>query len=321
MSEPILEVKDLKMHFPIRGGILQREMARVYAVDGVSFSVNAGETLGLVGESGCGKSTIGRSLVRLHKATAGSIRFMGQELTALKGEELREVRKSIQMIFQDPAESLNSRHTVGEILVEPFIIQGIGNHVSRSAEVRKLLDLVGLPQTAIHKFPHEFSGGQKQRIGIARAISLNPKLIVCDEPVSALDVSIQSQIVNLLLDLQAELNLAYVFIAHDLSVVRHVSDQVAVMYLGRIVEQGDADELYADPKHPYTRALIDSIPVADPTLIRQAKAITGDVPSPIAPPRGCHFHGRCPVAQDTCRQSYPQETQTERRRFSCHFPI
>lgn len=316
----LLEVKDLKMHFPIRGGLLQRQIATVYAVDGVSFHVKEGETLGLVGESGCGKSTIGRCLVRLYQPTAGSVDFMGKDLTKIQGSELREMRKDIQMIFQDPAESLNSRHTIEEILSEPFQIQSIGDGSYHRNQVEKLLDTVGLPKTARHKYPHEFSGGQKQRIGIARAIALKPKLIVCDEPVSALDVSIQSQILNLLLDLQKELSLSYLFIAHDLSVVRHVSDRVAVMYLGRVVEEASAEEIYLKPKHPYSKALISAIPIPDPDRERTDRALTGDVPSPIFPPSGCHFHGRCPKVQDRCRVEYPAVNKDSNQIYSCHFP-
>ena len=316
----LLDVKNLKMHFPIRGGFLQRQIATVYAVDGVSFQVKEGETLGLVGESGCGKSTIGRCLVRLYQPTSGSIDFMGKDLTKIQGPELREMRKDIQMIFQDPAESLNSRHTVEEILSEPFQIQNIGDGSYHRSQVEKLLETVGLPKTARHKYPHEFSGGQKQRIGIARAIALKPKLIVCDEPVSALDVSIQSQILNLLLDLQRELGLSYLFIAHDISVVRHVSDRVAVMYLGRIVEEASAEYIYLAPKHPYSRALVNAIPVPDPDRERTDRALTGDVPSPIFPPSGCYFHGRCPKAQDRCRVEYPAFASKSDQRYTCHFP-
>lgn len=317
--KPVLKVQDLKMHFPLKGGIFQRQVATVRAVDGVSFKVNQGTTLGLVGESGCGKSTIGRCLIRLYQPSSGQIEFMGQDLTTLAGEALRKVRRDIQMIFQDPAESLNSRHTVEEIIQEPFFIQGLGNEHFRRSEVARLLELVGLPERARHKYPHEFSGGQKQRIGIARAIALQPKLIICDEPVSALDVSIQSQILNLLLDLQKEMGLSYLFIAHDLSVVRHVSDRVAVMYLGRVIEEADADEIYAQPKHPYTRALIEAIPEPDPDKPRNKKALIGDVPSPINPPTGCHFHGRCPIAKNICRERYPDVKGDANHPVSCHF--
>lgn len=320
-ESPILKVSDLKMHFPIRGGVLQRQIATVYAVDGVNFEIGRGETLGLVGESGCGKSTIGRCVLRLHKATAGAIEFEGKNLVDLKGEDLRLARKDVQMIFQDPADSLNARHTVGEILAEPFVIHGVGSPSSRREDAKKLLDRVGLPQNAINKYPHEFSGGQKQRIGIARAIALKPKLIVCDEPVSALDVSIQSQIVNLLIDLQKEMGLSYLFIAHDLSVVRHVSDRVAIMYLGKIVEQGDADEVYKSPKHPYAQALLDAVPIPDPEVKRQHRVLQGDVPSPINPPSGCNFHTRCPYAQEKCKSEQPSPSSSGGREFACHFPI
>jgi len=305
MSEYLLEVDHLKMHFPVRGGIFRRQTGKVYAVDDISFSIRSGETLGLVGESGCGKTTAGRSILRLYTPTGGDVRFDGMSLADLGRRELQELRKEMQMIFQDPFESLNSRHTVGSILEEPFAIHGIGTPAERKANVSMLLERVGLPENAADRFPHEFSGGQQQRIGIARAIALNPRLVVCDEPVSALDVSIQSQILNLLLDLQQEMGLTYLFIAHDLAVVKHVSDFVAVMYLGKIVEYTDADTLYGDPVHPYTHSLISAIPVPDPTYKRTKHVLIGDVPSPIDPPSGCVFHTRCPHAKERCRKEVP----------------
>ncbi len=305
MSAPLLEVNNLAMHFPVREGLLRR--ARVYnrAVDGVSFSIREGETLGLVGESGCGKTTLGRCVARLYQPTSGSIHFNGQDITRMKAGALRPLRQDIQMIFQDPMESLNSRHTVGDILEEPFIVQKLGDRPWRQQRVAQLLNTVGLPARSASRYPFEFSGGQRQRIGIARAIALNPKLVICDEPVSALDVSIQSQILNLLVDLQREFKLAYLFIAHDLAVVKHVSDRVAIMYLGRIVESAASESIYRQALHPYTRSLIAAIPVPDPHRQVQREVLHGDVPSPINPPTGCSFHPRCPLAETRCAQMSP----------------
>ncbi len=288
----LLTVQNLQQHFPVRGGVLRRALASCKAVDGVSFTLGEGETLGLVGESGCGKTTLGKAVVRLLKPTSGSIEFEGIDITRAGMGELRPLRRHMQMIFQDPAESLNPRHTVRDILEEPFIVQKLGAKEERRRWVLDLLDKVGLPASAGERFPFEFSGGQRQRIGIARAIALKPKLIVCDEPVSALDVSVQSQVLNLLLDLQREMGLSYLFIAHGLSVVKHMSDRVAVMYLGKIVEMAPAEVLYRDPRHAYTKALLDAIPKSDPRQRRPRELLRGDVPSPINPPPGCAFGHR-----------------------------
>ncbi len=303
-TENLLEIDDVTMHFPIRGGVFMRTQKVCKAVDGVSVAIRKGETLGLVGESGCGKSTLGKCIVRLHTPTDGSIRFDGQEITSLGRRALKPYRRDIQMIFQDPAESLNARHTVGNILEEPFVIHKIGNSRERAERVADLLNRVGLSPDAANRFPFEFSGGQRQRIGIARSIALNPRLVVCDEPVSALDVSVQSAILNLLLDLQKELGLAYLFIAHDLSVVKHISDRIAVMYLGKIVELAPADELFANPLHAYTKALISAIPVPDPRRRKERILLQGDVPSPIDPPEGCAFAYRSwlPTTDEQKRQ-------------------
>jgi peptide/nickel transport system ATP-binding protein len=305
-QDALLCVENLKMHFPIRGGVLRKRVGQVHAVDGVSLTVKHGETMGLVGESGCGKTTVGRCIIRLYRPTGGRVVFDGKDLLKVDSKTLRAARRQLQMIFQDPFESLNSRHTVGDIIAEPFIIHRIGTPAERSRSVAGLLERVGLAADAASRFPHEFSGGQRQRIGIARAIALNPKLVVCDEPVSALDVSIQSQILNLLLALQKELGLSYLFIAHDLAVVKHVSDTIAVMYLGRIVERAAAGMLYENPLHPYTQALIAAIPDPDPEKKNVSPPLlSGDVPSPINPPPGCHFHPRCPYARRRCRTETP----------------
>lgn len=292
MSQPILEITNLNMYFPIRKGVFMRQSGWVKAVDDVSLSIQPGETLGLVGESGCGKSTIGKSIVRLLEPTSGSIRFKGQEISHLSQRKIRSLRSQIQMVFQDPAESLNQRHSIGQIIAEPYIIHKMGTPAQRKEWVVGLLDRVGLPASSISRFPFEFSGGQRQRIGIARALTLNPSLLILDEPVSALDVSVQSQVLNLLLELQEERKLAYLFIAHDLAVVKHVSDRVAVMYLGKIVESADAETIYKDPKHAYTKALIAAIPEPDPGRRNSHIPLPGDVPSPIDPPPGSAFGHR-----------------------------
>lgn len=301
MSVPLLSVQDLKVHFPVHGGVLKRQTNSVKAVDGVRFEISAGETLGLVGESGCGKSTLGKALVRLLTPTAGSIHFENVDITRRSQRSLRKIRRDIQMIFQDPAESLDPRMSVRGIIEEPFQIHGMGSRSERRKWVNELLDRVGMPSASAERYSFEFSGGQRQRIGIARALALRPKIIICDEPVSALDVSVQSQIINLLVELQRDFNLAYLFIAHDLSVVKHVSDRVAVMYLGKIVELASSDSIYADPRHAYTKALLSAIPATDPSIKRQRILLEGDVPSPIDPPLGSAFGHRInhPLYEET----------------------
>jgi oligopeptide/dipeptide ABC transporter ATP-binding protein len=305
MQAPLLEVRQLKKHFPIKGGLLGRAVGRVHAVDDVSFMLRHGETLGLVGESGCGKSTLGRTILRLYEPTAGQIMFDGVDLLSLDARALRQKRRDMQIIFQDPFSSLNPRMTIGRVLAEPFLIHKIGTKKEIEANVRRLLETVGLPPEAENRYPHEFSGGQRQRVGIARAIALNPKLIVADEPVSALDVSIQSQILNLLVDLRKQFKLSYLFVAHDLAVIEHISDRVAVMYLGKIVEYTSSEQLYAKPSHPYTKALIAAIPVPDLDSKKTRQILSGDVPSPINPPSGCYFHPRCPLATERCKREAP----------------
>ncbi|MFL5736417.1 MAG: ABC transporter ATP-binding protein [Actinomycetota bacterium] len=324
--EPLVRLEGIKKYFPItRGIIFQKHVGNVHAVDDVDLEIYPGETLGLVGETGCGKSTLARVVMRLFKPTEGKLYFEGQDISDLKGKELRELRRNLQMIFQDPFASLDPRKTVGTIISEPFRIHKTLPKDKIKGEVQQLMELVGLNPEHYNRFPHAFSGGQRQRIGVARALALKPKLIVCDEPVSALDVSIQAQIINLLEDLQEELNLTYLFIAHDLSIVKHVSDRVAVMYLGRIVEMAPGDGLYLNPKHPYTGALLSAVPIPDPRLAAAKKRIIleGDVPSPIDPPSGCRFHPRCPRAQfPTCREEDPQlEPFHEGQVAACHFPL
>ncbi|MGH3983139.1 MAG: ABC transporter ATP-binding protein [Pseudonocardiaceae bacterium] len=322
MSTALLSVSGLRKHFPVRRGLLQRKVGAVQAVDGLDFEVLRGETLSLVGESGCGKTTTGRLLTRLLEPTAGSIAFDGRDITHLSAGRMRPLRRDIQMIFQDPYSSLNPRHTVGTIVGAPFRIQDVDPPGGVRAAVQQLLELVGLNPEHYNRYPHEFSGGQRQRIGIARTLALRPKLIVADEPVSALDVSIQAQVLNLLEDLQDELDLTYLLIAHDLSVVRHVSDRVAVMYLGKIVELGDSNAVYSRPMHPYTVALLSAVPVLDPKRRSKSRVLlTGDVPSPLNPPPACRFHTRCWKAQQICRTQEPPLTElTPGHRVACHLP-
>ncbi len=305
-EESLLEVKDLKKHFPIKGGVFSKTVGYVYAVDGIGFTVHKGETLGLVGESGCGKSTTGRTLLRLIEPTSGEIHFEGQNITEIEKGEMRSLRREMQIIFQDPYASLNPRMTVGSIIGEPLEIHKIAKGGEKQERVAALLEKVGLRPEDTRKYPHEFSGGQRQRIGIARALALNPKLIVCDEPVSALDVSIQAHVINLLEDLQEEFDLSYLFIAHNLNVVEHISNRVAVMYLGKIVELATDRELYTNPQHPYTEALLSAVPVPDPTAEKKRVILQGDVPSPINPPSGCHFHTRCPYKEQICEEVAPE---------------
>jgi oligopeptide transport system ATP-binding protein len=319
MTEVLLKVDGLKKYFPITGGILGKQTGSVKAVDDISFWVNKGETLGLVGESGCGKSTTGRMLMRLIDPTEGQVVFEGKDLVSLSDNDMRKTRKDMQMVFQDPFASLNPRHTVEKILEEPLIVHGIGTKKERKQMVKEMLEVVGLSSYHAKRYPHQFSGGQRQRIGIARALMTRPKLIIADEPVSALDVSIQSQVLNLLEDLQEEFQLTYIFIAHDLGVVRHISDRVGVMYLGRLVEITEADKLYEKPLHPYTRALLSAVPIPDPDVKREQELLTGDIPSPANPPKGCAFHTRCKECMDICKTDRPVLNEIEPGHFAaCH---
>ncbi|WP_246258667.1 ABC transporter ATP-binding protein [Kroppenstedtia pulmonis] len=317
--ETLLQVHNLKKYFPIRGGVFSRKVGEVKAVDDVSFTVQKGETLGIVGESGCGKSTTGRTILRLEEPTSGEVKFEGKSLTDLSNEQMRKMRRELQMVFQDPFASLNPRKTAGAIIEEPMIVHGIGSAKERKEQVKELLQVVGLDSYHGERYPHQFSGGQRQRIGIARALAVKPKLIIADEPVSALDVSIQSQVLNLLEDLQKKFNLTYLFIAHDLSVVRHISDRVGVMYLGRMVELSQRNDLYENPLHPYTRALLSAVPIPNPEAKRERIILTGDVPSPSRPPTGCAFHTRCPHVMDICREKRPDFTDRGNGHFvACH---
>ena len=323
MQEQILlEVKNLTMYFPISQGIIiQRHVGDVKAVDGLNFFIRRSETLGLVGESGCGKSTTGRAILQLYRPTAGEVLYGGNDLCKMKGEALRRIRRKMQMIFQDPYASLNPRMNVGRIIGEPMEIHNLAKGKAKQEKVQHLLEIVGLNPYMANRYPHEFSGGQRQRIGVARALAVEPEFIVCDEPISALDVSIQAQIINLLEELQSQFHLTYLFIAHDLSVVRHISDRVAVMYLGKVVELATRDELYFSPLHPYTKALLSAVPIPDPVVEskRERIILTGDVPSPVNPPSGCHFHTRCPIAIDVCKQVDPEfKDRGELHWVACH---
>ncbi len=318
----LLRVEGLKMYFPIYRGVIRRQVGAVYAVDGISFDVKKGETLGLVGESGCGKSTTGRTILQLYRPTAGSVSFDGVDLVKLKGDELRRLRRKMQMIFQDPYASLNPRMTVGEIIGEPLMVHNVASGKEIRDRVAQLLELVRMNPDFATRYPHEFSGGQRQRIGVARALALQPSFIVCDEPISALDVSIQAQVINLLEDLQKQFNLTYLFIAHDLSVVRHISDRVVVMYLGILVELADRDDLYREPLHPYTQALLSAVPIPDPVADAKRKRVIleGDVPSPVNPPSGCRFRTRCPIAETLCAEKQPEFHELKPGHFAaCHF--
>lgn len=319
MTQPLVQVENLKMHFPIKGGLLGKTVGSVKAVDGISFSIKKGETLGLVGESGCGKSTTGRMILRLLEPSEGTIYFEGKDITKLSTDEMRKTRSEMQMVFQDPFASLNPRHTIGRILEEPLIVHGVKDKQERKKRVQELLEVVGLSSYHASRYPHQFSGGQRQRIGIARALAINPKLIIADEPVSALDVSIQSQVLNLLQDLQKEYGLTYLFIAHDLGVVRHISDRVGVMYLGQLVEISESEDLYRKPLHPYTQALLSAVPIPDVTYKQERIILQGDVPSPVNPPKGCPFHTRCPKAMEQCSNIRPQLKELEHgHHVACH---
>lgn len=319
-EDMLLEVRDLKKHFPIKGGILRRTVATVQALDGVTFAIRRGETLGLVGESGCGKTTTGRTVLRLINATSGEVKFENQDVMKASRSEMRKLRRDMQIVFQDPYASLDPRVPVGESIAEGLHIHGIGNTKEQRDRVKAVLERVGMNATHMRRFPHEFSGGQRQRIGIARALVMEPKLIVCDEPVSALDVSIQAQVLNLLKDLQQDLGLTYLFIAHNLSVVEHISNRVGVMYLGRMVELTSRDQLFSHPMHPYTKALMSAIPLPDPMVKRERIILQGDVPSPVNPPSGCRFHPRCWLAQEICKQEDPAFEEKEPDHWvACHF--
>jgi oligopeptide transport system ATP-binding protein len=318
MSELLLEVSGLKKYFPITGGLFGGKKGEVKAVDDVSFYVKKGETLGIVGESGCGKSTTGRLLMRLIEASDGKIVFEDKEITSMTKSELRKTRRDIQMVFQDPYASLNPRHSVEQILEEPLIVHGIGSKEERRKRVKEMLEVVGLSSYHARRYPHQFSGGQRQRIGIAKALMTKPKLIIADEPVSALDVSIQAQVLNLMKDIQSEFQLTYIFIAHDLGVVRHISDRVGVMYLGRLIELADSDELYENPLHPYTKALLSAVPVPDPDIKKETALIEGELPSPANPPSGCAFHTRCSQVMDICKTARPEETNMNGHFVACH---
>ncbi|WP_160725421.1 ABC transporter ATP-binding protein [Bacillus sp. USDA818B3_A] len=318
MTKVLLEVNGLKKYFPITGGLFGKKQGEVRAVDDVSFFVKKGETLGIVGESGCGKSTTGRLLLRLLEANDGKIMFEDKEITSMSKSELRRVRRDIQMVFQDPYASLNPRHSIEQILEEPLIVHGIGTREERRRQVREMLEVVGLSSYHAKRYPHQFSGGQRQRIGIARALMTKPKLIIADEPVSALDVSIQAQVLNLMKDIQNEFKLTYIFIAHDLGVVRHVSDRVGVMYLGRLIEVADSEELYENPMHPYTKALLSAVPIPDPDFQKRTVLIEGELPSPANPPKGCAFHTRCTECMDICKTTRPIEKESNGHFVACH---
>ena len=319
-TTPLVECRNLVKHFPVTGGLLLREIAKVHAVDDVSLAIKSGETLGLVGESGCGKSTLGRLILRLDEPTSGKVLFEGEDILTYDAERLRNLREEMQIIFQDPFSSLNPRKSVAHIIGEPLLVHGMKSRAEREARVEELLKVVGLGHEHMRRYPHQFSGGQRQRIGVARALALNPKLIICDEAVSALDVSIQAQVINLLQDLQAEFGLTYLFISHDLSVVEHISDRVAVMYLGKVVELADSDAIYSNPLPPYTQALLGAAPVPDPRRVISHTILKGDVPSPINPPSGCRFNTRCPYAEQICTDHEPELRElTTGHTAACHF--
>lgn len=319
MAKQLLEVHQLKKYFDVKGGILNRKVGEIKAVDDISFTVKEGEILGIVGESGCGKSTMGKAILRLLEPTSGVIKFQGKDISQVSDEEMRILRRDMQIIFQDPYASLNPRHTVEKIIGEPLLVHGMDYVDQRRARIKELLEIVGLSAYHISRYPHQFSGGQRQRIGIARALANHPKLVICDEPVSALDVSVQSQILNLLEELRDEFQLTYIFIAHDLSVMKHISDRVGVMYLGTIVELAHKDQLYEQPKHPYTEALLSAVPVPDPDVEQETIVLKGDLPSPADPPRGCTFHTRCPKAMSICQEVRPDFKEKEEGHFvACH---